>query len=100
MWATTVPPHRTRKHIFRQLCSQATPTTLPPGYIPEPPTPPPIVEGSITGEVVNQLNALGEPTIQSLGLGSWYPNGLVQLALESLHVNLDLPWWSAIVIGT
>lgn len=49
---------------------------------------------------MQQLNALGEPTLQSLGLGGWYPNGFVQQALEALHVNLDIPWWTSIVIGT
>lgn len=76
-------------------------SSLPDGYIPEPPLPPPpsVVTESGT-EILQQLNALGEPTLQSLGLGGWWPNGLVQTALESIHVGLDLPWWTAIVIGT
>ena len=45
------------------------------------------------------LNALGEPTLSSIGLCSWLPNGWVQYGLELLHVNLDLPWWAAIVAG-
>ena len=40
-----------------------------------------------------------EPTLQSLGLASSFPGGAVQAALESLHIGLDVPWWSAIVIG-
>ena len=40
-----------------------------------------------------------EPTLQSLGLASSSPGGVVQAALESLHVGLDVPWWTAIVIG-
>lgn len=74
-------------------------SNLPPGYIPEPPVAPVITEGE-TGELIQQLNALGEPTLQSLGLGGWYPNGIVQQALEALHVSMDIPWWSSIVIGT
>lgn len=59
------------------------------GYIPEPP---PIVDENII------LNALGEPTLQSIGLGcSYTPCGWVQLALEYLHVDLGLPWLTAIV---
>lgn len=72
-------------------------SSLPPGYIPEPPVPP-VSTG--TEEVIQQLTALGEPTLRSLGLGSWYPNGLVQSGLEALHVGLDVPWWTTIVIGT
>ena len=40
-----------------------------------------------------------EPTLQSLGLASSSPGGVVQAALENLHVGLDVPWWTAIVIG-
>ena len=65
-------------------------------YIPEPPSPPLSDTGS---EIVEQLTALGEPTLQSLGLGSWYPNGLVQSGLEALHVGLNIPWWTSIVLG-
>lgn len=73
---------------------------LPEGYIPEPPLPPaPSISTETGTELIQQLNALGEPTLQSLGLGGWYPNGLVQTALEAIHVNLGVPWWTAIVIG-
>lgn len=61
-------------------------------YIPPPPVPPEIVGPA--------LNALGEPTLQSLGLGSyWTPAGLVQNLLDFLHVSGDLPWWAAIACG-
>lgn len=74
---------------------------LPEGYIPEPPLPPAPSMSAETGtELIQQLNALGEPTLQSLGLAGWYPNGLVQTALEAIHVNLGVPWWTAIIIGT
>lgn len=47
------------------------------------------------------LTALStEPTLASLGLGGWMPSGFVQTALETIHVGLDVPWWTAIVIGT
>src|SRR6218665_1684462 len=75
-------------------------SSLPDGYIPEPPLPPPPSAVTETGtEILQQLNALGEPTLQSLGLGGWLPNGLVQTALETIHVGLDVPWWTAIMIG-
>ncbi|XP_013106824.1 mitochondrial inner membrane protein OXA1L [Stomoxys calcitrans] len=53
------------------------------------------------GEVAaTALNALGEPTFASIGLGGWSPVGLVQNCMEFLHVSCDLPWWGAIAIGT
>lgn len=60
------------------------------GYIPEPP---PIVDENII------LNALGEPTLNSLGLASsWTPVGWIQSLLEILHVDLGLPWFEAIAL--
>jgi YidC/Oxa1 family membrane protein insertase len=60
------------------------------GYIPEPPA---IPDENIV------LNTLGEATLQSLGLGSnWTPVGWIQQLLEAIHVNLDLPWYSSIVV--
>lgn len=67
-------------------------SSLPPGYIPEPP--------SLPTPAAEVLNSLGEPTFSSLGLGGYAPSGWVQSALESLHVGVDLPWWGAIVAGT
>ncbi|KAF5288257.1 hypothetical protein FQA39_LY04025 [Lamprigera yunnana] len=63
------------------------------------PEPPPILETDLL-ETINQLNALGEPTLTSLGLANWTPVGFVQSSLEYLHVTFDIPWWGAIVIGT
>lgn len=51
-------------------------------------------------EVINQLNALGEPTFASLGLGGKSPVGLVQSCFEYLHITLGVPWWEVIVLGT
>lgn len=65
----------------------------PTDYIPPPPSLP---EAPQVQEI---LNALGEPTLASLGLANWTPSGLVQMALEALHVSADLPWWGAIVAG-
>jgi len=44
-------------------------------------------------------NALGEQTLQSAGLGSFTPVGLLQNALEFMHVSCGLPWWGAIIAG-
>ncbi|XP_059061482.1 mitochondrial inner membrane protein OXA1L [Achroia grisella] len=67
------------------------------------PEPPPVPDISTVGEIseaVQSLSANGEATFASLGLGGWSPVGLVQNALEYLHVSLDVPWWGAILIGT
>lgn len=67
------------------------------------PDPPPIPESPVLSEtiteLVNEFNALGEPTFASLGLGGWTPVGIVQTCMEYLHVTLGIPWWQAIVIG-
>lgn len=61
-------------------------------YIPPPPAPP--------EAILPPLNALGEPTLQSLGLGGWGPVGIIQNCLDFLHVTVDLPWWAAISLAT
>ncbi|XP_068232891.1 mitochondrial inner membrane protein OXA1L isoform X2 [Palaemon carinicauda] len=61
-------------------------------YIPPPPAPPEAVSEA--------LNALGEPTLQSLGLGGWSPVGLIQSSLDFLHVSMGLPWWGSIALAT
>ncbi|XP_065217624.1 mitochondrial inner membrane protein OXA1L isoform X1 [Planococcus citri] len=51
----------------------------------------------IIAEAVVPLNKLGEPTLESIGLGSYFtPIGWVQHWLEFLHVSFNLPWWGAI----
>ncbi|TRY62097.1 hypothetical protein TCAL_01760 [Tigriopus californicus] len=60
-------------------------------FIPERPTP--LAEGGTLAEGV-------EPSLESLGLASWWPPGRFQYLLELFHVNLDVPWWVAIVAVT
>lgn len=50
--------------------------------------------------VVEQVSSTLEPTFASIGLGGWSPVGLLQQALEFLHISCDLPWWGAIVVTT
>lgn len=60
------------------------------GYIPEPPA---IIDESII------LNAIGEPSLESLGLASYYtPIGWAQNLIEFMHVSLGLPWFASIVL--
>ncbi|XP_044262838.1 mitochondrial inner membrane protein OXA1L [Tribolium madens] len=70
--------------------------------IPEPPPVPPEAPQALESapEVISQINALGEPTFASLGLGGNTPVGIAQSCFEYLHINLGVPWWEAIVIGT
>lgn len=65
-----------------------------PDAIPEPPLIP-----DASAEALSNLNALGEATFESLGLGGWTPVGIVQQCMEFLHVNFGIDWWLAIVIG-
>ncbi|KAH8262389.1 hypothetical protein KR026_001431 [Drosophila bipectinata] len=80
---------------------EAVPTTqlvdLP--DIPAAPIPPSSL-GVDAAELVNVVNAAGEPTFASIGLGGWSPVGIVQNCMEFLHCTWDLPWWGAIAIGT
>ncbi|XP_067951086.1 mitochondrial inner membrane protein OXA1L-like isoform X2 [Watersipora subatra] len=61
------------------------------GFLPPPPDPPLYTE---------QLTALGEPTLSSLGLGGYWPPGLVQSLLESIHTTFDIPWFASIIALT
>lgn len=63
--------------------------------IPEPPAIPELVS-QVSEAVANGA----EPAFSSLGLGGWSPVGIVQNCMEYLHIGLDLPWWTCIMIGT
>lgn len=54
-------------------------------------------EDVLNEPVQHSLNALGEPTFLSLGLGGYTPTGLLQSTLEFFHVTFDVPWWGAIM---
>jgi len=60
----------------------------------------PVDAGDVEQIVEKVLNVLGEESLKSAGLGSMTPVGLVQNALEFLHVSCGLPWWGAIIAGT
>lgn len=51
-------------------------------------------------DISASLNALGEESLRSLGLGKMTPIGIIQQILEMIHVNLDIPWFGAIAIYT
>nr|XP_019951243.1 PREDICTED: mitochondrial inner membrane protein OXA1L isoform X1 [Paralichthys olivaceus] len=49
-------------------------------------------------EVLQAANT--EATLAELGLAAHTPVGLIQNILEFMHLDLGLPWWGAIVVGT
>ena len=52
--------------------------------------------------MITNASSLAEPALRDIGLGPtthWF-SGYTQNALEMLHVDLGLEWWSAIVVGT
>ncbi|XP_042299768.1 mitochondrial inner membrane protein OXA1L-like, partial [Sceloporus undulatus] len=57
----------------------------------------PPIETSLAAGDLGQ--AVQELSLAELGLGSHTPVGLIQNFLESLHVDVGLPWWGAIVAG-
>lgn len=67
--------------------------------IPEPPAIPSIPSVEVTNPVA-ELAAGAEPAFETLGLGGYTPAGLIQSAMEYLHIGQDLPWWGVIICGT
>lgn len=55
---------------------------------------------ALPDDALTTVTSLAEPTLKILGLGGWMPSGLIQSSLETLHIGLAVPWWTAIVIGT
>ncbi|KAL3046318.1 hypothetical protein OYC64_004348 [Pagothenia borchgrevinki] len=43
---------------------------------------------------------VAEPRLVELGLCSYTPVGMVQHLLEFAHMDVGLPWWGAVVVGT
>lgn len=91
--ATASVIHNTNKTNYRSNAVRFASGSSIPSFenIPEPPAIP---------ELVSQVAAGVEPAISTLGLGGWTPAGLVQEALSFLHIGVDLPWWTCIMIGT
>lgn len=60
----------------------------------------PDIPSTPVDNIVQSLAANGEPTFASLGLGGYSPIGLLQNALEWMHVSMDLPWFVTIALST
>ncbi|XP_012723138.2 mitochondrial inner membrane protein OXA1L [Fundulus heteroclitus] len=64
---------------------------------------PPVMEqlaevAPVAADILQAVAA--EPRLVELGLAGYTPVGLIQSLLEFFHVDLGLPWWGAIVVGT
>ncbi|XP_056155930.1 mitochondrial inner membrane protein OXA1L isoform X2 [Lampris incognitus] len=76
--------------------------------VPVPADPTPVITSPITEQVaeapptaVEVLQGMvPETSLAELGLAQHTPVGLIQNLLEVMHVDLGLPWWGAIVVGT
>ncbi|CAI2298396.1 unnamed protein product [Caenorhabditis sp. 36 PRJEB53466] len=76
--------------VFKISEATAASADLPP--LPTPPLP---------GRSLDEMIESGESVLEELGLWSWWkPSSYFRLALEGLHVHLDLPWWLTIVSAT
>ncbi|XP_070574962.1 mitochondrial inner membrane protein OXA1L-like [Ptychodera flava] len=51
-------------------------------------------------EAADVVQQVTEVPFSELGLGAMTPVGLIQNALEFLHMDVGLPWWGAIALGT
>ncbi|XP_062239681.1 mitochondrial inner membrane protein OXA1L isoform X1 [Platichthys flesus] len=70
---------------------------------PSPILPQPILEyvADAAPTAVEVLHAAtADSTLAELGLAAHTPVGLIQNLLEFMHLDLGLPWWGAIVVGT
>lgn len=63
------------------------------------PPPPPVPTPVETISEVVSSSSLAEPAFTEIGLGGWSPSGLIQSALEVLHIGLEIPWWGCIALG-
>ena len=59
-----------------------------------------MLESGLLEDVADTVASLGEPTLASLGLGGYSPAGLIQQALELIHVSGNVSWCLSIVIFT
>uniref|UniRef100_A0A0N5A1F6 Mitochondrial inner membrane protein OXA1 n=1 Tax=Parastrongyloides trichosuri TaxID=131310 RepID=A0A0N5A1F6_PARTI len=69
--------------------------------IPENITIPEVPATPLPAPSVDELLLQGQSVLTELGLFDWYkPTGYVRWAMESIHTNLDVPWWATIVAST
>ncbi|XP_044197552.1 mitochondrial inner membrane protein OXA1L [Thunnus albacares] len=110
LWVNAVAVRHNSSQIPVETVSVAAPVSdssaAPPVLGPADPTPvitQPIIEQAADAAptAVEVLQAAAtDPTLAELGLAAHTPVGLIQNLLEFMHVDLGLPWWGAIVVGT
>lgn len=86
------PPQTVLNSISEQVSADLTPV------LPQPITEQVADAAPIALDVLQAASV--ELSLSELGLAAFSPVGLVQSLLEYFHVNLGLPWWGAIVVGT
>ena len=67
-------------------------------FIPDKPAPIQM-PASPMGSEGSAIQYVGDPPLDLLGLGSWWPSGRVQVLMEWIHSGLDVPWWGTILIS-
>lgn len=59
-----------------------------------------MLDSEMLKDMADAVTSLGEPTLASLGLGGFSPPGLIQQALELIHVSGNVSWFASIVALT
>ena len=75
---------------------EASSTEIVLDFLPEKPT-------SLASESIHSIGEsmkyIGDPPFDTLGLNSLWPPGRAQWLMEHIHIDLDMPWWSTILIS-
>ncbi|KAM6908864.1 mitochondrial inner membrane protein OXA1L [Xenentodon cancila] len=101
--AAHTAPEQAQVETVSMMPSAADGAALPPIPDPSPVLSQPVCEqvADALPTAVDVLQAVAaEPRLADLGLAGHTPVGLIQNLLEYMHIDLGLPWWGAIVIGT
>lgn len=59
-----------------------------------------LLDSELLNDMADTVSSLGEPSLASLGLGGYSPTGLIQQALELIHVQGNLSWCLSIAFFT
>uniref|UniRef100_A0A8D3CUR9 OXA1L mitochondrial inner membrane protein n=1 Tax=Scophthalmus maximus TaxID=52904 RepID=A0A8D3CUR9_SCOMX len=112
LWVNAVAVRHNSSQIPVETLSMAAPlsdsTALPPVLDSSPELATPILSQPVMEQLADAAPtaldvlqaASAEHTLAELGLAAHTPVGLIQNLLECMHLDLGLPWWGAIVVGT
>ena len=59
----------------------------------------PVLVTDVAATAEQILQPVKEIPFTELGLGGYTPIGLLQSAMEFLHMSVGLPWWGTIIVG-